>query len=61
MKITLTRFNKDNKVISGKTGHLTSKKTIQDDLIKTITVAYNSMLNNPDCDAVTITLRKEVK
>ena len=61
MKITLTRFNKEDEVLSIKAGALNSKATIKNDLIKTILIAYNSMLNNPDCDNVTIILKKEVK
>ena len=61
MKIVFTRFNSQSKVIKSKSGTLKSKATIQKDLIKTILIAYNGMLNNPDCNKVTITLRKEAK
>ena len=61
MKITMTRFNKEDKVLFTKAGALNSKATIRNDLIKTLLIAYNGMLNNPDCDNVTIILRKEVK
>ena len=61
MKVTLTRVTKDSKVISIKTGTLNSKKTLEQDLIKTILIAYKGMLNNPDCNKVAIILEKEVK
>ena len=61
MKVTLIRVTKDSKVISIKTGTLNSKATIKDDLIKTILIAYNGMLNNPDCNKAAIILEKEVK
>lgn len=61
MKISYTRFNKQNKVVFSKTGHLTKKATVEQDLIKTVLAAYNKMLNDPGTEAVSITLRKEVK
>lgn len=61
MKITMNRLSKDGKTVSTKTGTLKSKATIQKDLIKTILIAYNGMLKNPDCHKVAIILEKEVK
>jgi hypothetical protein len=61
MKISYTRFNKQDKVSFSKVGHLTKKNTAEQILTKTIMEAYNKMLNDPNTTAVSITLRKEVK
>lgn len=60
MKIQFKKLN-GRTIISKKDGTLNSKKTLEQDLIKTIKIAYTCMLQNPDCTSVTITLRKEVK
>lgn len=60
MKIQFKKLN-GKTIIYKKEGTLNSKKTLEQDLIDTIKAAYKSMLVNPDCTAVTITLRKEVK
>jgi hypothetical protein len=61
VKITFTRLTKDSKVLFTKTGTLKTKITLKVDLVKTIFVAYNGMLKNPDCHKVAIILEKEVK
>ena len=60
MKIQFKKLN-GKTIISKKDGTLNSKTTLEQDLIQTIKAAYTAMLVNPDCTAVTITLRKEVK
>lgn len=60
MKIQFKRLN-GKTIIFKKEGILNSKQTLRQDLIDTVLLAYKGMLDNPDCTAVTITLRKEVK
>ena len=60
MKVSFKKLN-GRTVIYKHEGILNSKQTLQEDLITTIAQAYSTLCNNPNCNAVTITLRKEVK
>ena len=60
MKVTFKKLN-GKTILDKHEGTLNSKKTLEQDLIKTIKAAYSRMAKDPNCNAVTITLRKEVK
>ena len=60
MKVTFKKLN-GKTILDKHEGTLNSKKTLEQDLIKTIKSAYKRMAKDPNCTAVTITLRKEVK
>lgn len=60
MKVTFKKLN-GRTILDKHEGILNSKKTLEQDLIKTIKSAYKRMAKDPNCNAVTITLRKEVK